>query len=69
MVFGDNIDIVARTPADLDNTFISLQIDAAILGLKINEIKTKYMYTGPQLDVHEPLHFMAEGFTFERVKY
>lgn len=43
LAYADDIDIVTRSVRQLNETFTELQREAAKLGLKVNEDKTKYM--------------------------
>lgn len=40
---GDNIDIVARTPVTLMQTFVSLESEADRIHLRLNQEDTKYV--------------------------
>jgi hypothetical protein len=43
LAYADNLDIVSWSESAVRNTYLALEIEAAKVGLKINEQKTKYM--------------------------
>jgi hypothetical protein len=43
LAYADDIDIVGRSQSAIQNAYLALEREAAKLGLKINEQKTKYM--------------------------
>jgi hypothetical protein len=43
LVYADDIDIVGRSQSAVRDAFLALEREAAKVGLKINEQKTKYM--------------------------
>ena len=45
LAYADDIDIIARSQAELKEAFISLERATGEMGLKINEEKTKYLTT------------------------
>jgi hypothetical protein len=45
LAYADDIDIIARSKTKLKEAFLSLERDAGVMGLKIDEEKTKYMTT------------------------
>ncbi|GFV45469.1 putative endonuclease-reverse transcriptase [Trichonephila clavipes] len=63
LAFDDGIDIIARTPTTIRQTFLSLEKEALRMGLKINENKTKYM---PCIQsCFNKSHFKIEEYSFE----
>lgn len=56
LAFADDIDIVGRTEASVNETYLELKFEAAKVGLEINETKTKFMTTdnpGGHRQVHQ----------------
>jgi hypothetical protein len=43
LAYADDIDIVDRSQSAVQNAYLALEREAAKVGLKINEQKTKYM--------------------------
>jgi hypothetical protein len=43
LTYADDIDIIGRTQSAVQNAYLALEGEAAKVGLKINEQKTKYM--------------------------
>jgi hypothetical protein len=43
LAYADDIDIVGRSQSAVRNAYLALEEEAAKVGLKINEQKTKYM--------------------------
>jgi hypothetical protein len=43
LAYADDIDIVGRSQSAVRNAYLTLEGEAAKVGLKINEQKTKYM--------------------------
>jgi hypothetical protein len=43
LAYADDIDIVGRSQSAVRNAYVALEGEAAKVGLKINEQKTKYM--------------------------
>jgi hypothetical protein len=46
LAYADNINIIARTPMALKESFLSLESAARKMGLQINEQKTKNVVAG-----------------------
>jgi hypothetical protein len=58
LAYADDIDIIARSPTALKEAFLSPERAAGVMGLKINEKKTKYMT--PRTDRHQRKQFEIE---------
>ena len=43
LAYADDIDIIGRTQSDVNGAFVSIEAEAAKMGLTVNEGKTKYM--------------------------
>jgi hypothetical protein len=43
LAYADDIDIVGRSQSAIRNAYLAMEKEAAKVGLKINEHKTKYM--------------------------
>jgi hypothetical protein len=43
LAYADDIDIAGRRQSAVQDAYLALEIEAAKVGLKINEQKTKYM--------------------------
>jgi hypothetical protein len=46
LTYADDIDIVGRSQSAVRDAYLALETEAAKVGLKINEQKTKYMIAG-----------------------
>ena len=55
MVYGDDIDLMARTIPGLSEAFVNLEKSARNMGLVINQEKTLYMHSGKDTAVHQDL--------------
>jgi hypothetical protein len=67
LAYADDIDIIARSPTTLKEAFLSLERAARVMGLKINEEKTKYMTA--ILNKNQTKYFQIEKFNFEIVQF
>ena len=68
LAFADDIDIVARSERDIIRTFRAIRTSAELMGLKINEEKTKYMVVGRNQEKIDT-HIVIDEFKFERVHH
>jgi hypothetical protein len=66
LAYADDIDLIARSPTALKEAFLSLERAAGVMGLKINEKKTKYITS--RTNKHQPKQFQIEKFSFEIVQ-
>jgi sorting nexin-29 len=66
LAYTDDIDTIARSPTALKEAFLSLERAARVMGLKINEEKTKYMTT--RVTKNQPKYYQIEKFNFETVQ-
>ena len=64
--YADDIDIRARSQTALKEAFLSLERAVGVMGLKINEEKTKYLTT--RGSENELKHIQIENFNFETVQ-
>jgi sorting nexin-29 len=68
LAYADDIDMIGRSESDIKKAYIALKIAVDIMGLRVNEEKTKYMVIKndkKNLDVAQYLYI--DGQKFERV--
>lgn len=70
LAFADDIDIVGNSTLDIKSTLNEFEKGAGSIGLKINEEKTKYMYTTRNEQHRDRLgqNITMDDYNFERVK-
>ena len=66
LAHADDIDIISRSPKSLQEVTIALDIAARMMGLEINQAKTKYMICGSKKKNAENVS-KVKHMTFERV--
>jgi len=66
LAYADDIDIISRSPKSLQEITIALDRAARMMGLEINQAKTKYMICGSKKKNAENV-FKVKHMTFERV--
>jgi hypothetical protein len=66
LAYADDIDIISRSPKSLQEATGALDRAARMMGLEINQAKTKYMICGAKKKYIENV-FKVKHVTFERV--
>ena len=66
LAYEDDIDIISRSQKSLQEAIIALDRAARMMGLEINQVKTKYMICGIKKRYVENA-FKVKHMTFERV--
>jgi len=66
LAYADDIDIISRYPKSLREATLALDKSARVMGLVINQDKTKYMICGARKKYGEHM-LKVEHMTFERV--
>ncbi|GFG34645.1 hypothetical protein Cfor_03714 [Coptotermes formosanus] len=66
LAYADDIDIISRSPKSLQEATGALDRAARMMGLEINQAKTKYMICGAKKKYTENV-FKVKHVTFERV--
>lgn len=51
--YADDIDIIGRRKADVENSFLEIEKAAGVMGLKVNASKTKYMLATRNYSSHQ----------------
>jgi hypothetical protein len=68
LAFADDIDIVGKSQSAVQNTYLALKREAAKVGLKVNEQKTKYMIAARNdrtiCDVGQSMAIVDKHFEF-----
>lgn len=70
LAFADDVDIVGNSTVDIKTTFNDFEKSASSIGLKINEDKTKYMYSTRHNQRRDRIgqNITMDEYNFERVK-
>jgi sorting nexin-29 len=66
LAYVDDTDIISRSPKSLQEAITALDRTARMMGLEINQTKTKYMICGSKKKYVENV-FKVKHVTFERV--
>ena len=64
---ADDVTLLARSPKALNEIFHKLQNKSALVGLSINEDKTKYMQI-KRTGIKDVMHLKIDNFAFENVE-
>ena len=64
---ADDVTLLARSPKALNEIFHKLQNKSALVGLSINEDKTKYMQI-KRTGIKDVMHLKNDNFAFENVE-
>jgi hypothetical protein len=67
VAYADDVALIARSPKSLKETFHKLQNEATLVGLNINEDKTKYMQI-KRTGRNDITHLKIDHFAFENVE-
>ena len=67
VAYADDIAVLARSLKALKEIFHKLQNEATLVGLSINEVKTKYMTT-KRMGIKDITHLKSANFAFESVE-
>jgi hypothetical protein len=67
VAYADDVALLARSPKALKEIFHKLQNEATLVGLNINEDKTKYMQI-KRLGTKDITHVKIDNFAFENVE-
>lgn len=70
LAFADDVDIIGNSRLNVKNTFSNFEEHAGNMGLKINEEKTKYMYSTRNNRIRDRVgqNITIDDYNFERVK-
>lgn len=70
LAYADDIDIIGRTKRAVTGAFASIELEAAKMGLAVNEDKTKYMLSSRKESQHRRLgqNVTMDRYNFEVVK-
>jgi len=66
LAYADDVDIISRAPKSLQEVTTALDRAARMMGLEINQAKTKYMICGTKKKYIRNV-FKVKHMTFERV--